>query len=148
MKYAVLALALLLAAPAFASDESDILTVINKMNDALNKNDVKTATGTYSSSATIIDEFAPHYWSGSNAASDWWKAFGDYAQSRGDTDPWLTLSKPTHMSVTGEHGYAVLPALFTFKEKGKKMMEHGTMTFAMQKGANGWEIAGWTWSRR
>ncbi|HEY1962505.1 MAG TPA: hypothetical protein VGG69_08810, partial [Rhizomicrobium sp.] len=59
--------ALAFAAPAFASDETDVMAVINKMNDALTKNDMKTAGSMYTANASIIDEFPPHFWSGANA---------------------------------------------------------------------------------
>src|SRR5690349_6229844 len=91
--------ALAFAAPAFASDETDIMSVINKMNDALTKNDMKTAGATYATNASIIDEFPPHFWSGADAFGSWAKDFGADSKKHGDTDAVVTTAKPLHVSV-------------------------------------------------
>lgn len=140
------AIVLAFAAPARASDETDIAAAINKMNDAMNKNDNKTAAAAYAANATIIDEFPPHIWSGGNAFTAWSNDFASDAKAKGDTDPLVTTGKPLHVKVSGDRGYAVVPATFTFKEKGKKVTEHGLWTFAMQKSGGEWRIAGWSWA--
>ena len=147
-RYALVAALLLTAAPAHASDETDIVAVITKMNDAMNKNDNKTAAAAYTANATIIDEFAPHYWNGADVFDAWSNDYGTMAKAQGDTDPWVTLAKPTHIVASGDHGYAVLPATYTFKEHGKKKTEHGLWTFAMEKSGGEWKIAGWSWALR
>jgi ketosteroid isomerase-like protein len=145
----LLATALLLsAAPAFASDETDIMTVITKMNDAMNKNDGKAAATAYTGNAAILDEFPPHYWTGAHAFDMWNGDFGAVAKKQGDTDPWVTTQKPLHVLAEGDHGYAVVPAVYTFNEHGKKMTEHGLWTFAMQKSGGDWKIAAWSWARQ
>jgi ketosteroid isomerase-like protein len=136
----------LLAAPAFASDETDIMGVINKMNDALTKNDMKTAAGTYAANASILDEFPPHFWSGAGAFNRWANDFGADSKKHGDTDAVVTTSKPPHVSVDGDRGYAVVPAVYTYKEHGKKMSERALWTFAMEKSGGEWKIAGWAWA--
>ena len=147
-RFALAAALVLFAAPAFASDQTDILTVINKMNDAMNKNDGKAAAAAYTANAAIIDEFPPHFWSGSGAFDTWNNDFATFAKKQGDTDPWVTIQKPLHLSVSGDRGYAVLPAVFTFKEHGKKITERGLWTFAVEKSGAEWKIAGWAWARR
>jgi ketosteroid isomerase-like protein len=142
------AAAFLLSAPAFASDETEIMAVINKMNDALTKNDMKTAGSTYAANASIIDEFPPHFWSGADAFSKWGGDFATDSKKHGDTDGVVTTSKPLHVSVDGDRGYAVVPATFTFKEKGKTVTEHALWTFAMDKSGGDWKIAGWAWGRK
>jgi ketosteroid isomerase-like protein len=147
MKQFILAAALLMfTAPAFASDESDIMAVINRMNDAMNKNDAKTAAAAYTGNVAILDEFAPHYWAGAHAYDMWNNDFAALAKKQGDTDPLVTTGKPLHVSAEGDRGYAVVPAVYTFKEHGKKMTEHGLWTFAMQKTGGEWKIAAWSWA--
>ena|ERR1041385_2822885 len=149
MKHILLAAALVLfAAPAFASDETDIVTVINKMNDAMNKNDNKGAAAAYMANGSIIDEFAPHYWSGANVYDSWSNDFGAAAKKNGESDPLVTTQKPLHVSVAGDRGYAVVPAVYTFKRHGKKVTEQGLWTFAMQKDGGAWKIAGWAWAHQ
>ncbi|HEX3944836.1 MAG TPA: nuclear transport factor 2 family protein [Rhizomicrobium sp.] len=148
MRFALAAALLLAAAPAYASDETDIIAAITKMNDAMNKNDAKTAAAAYTANATIIDEFPPHYWNGANVFDSWNNDFAIVAKAQGDTDPLVTLAKPTHVSASGDHGYAVVPAVYNFKEHGRKKTEHGLWTFAMQKSGGEWKIAGWSWALR
>ena len=142
------AAALVLATPAFATDETDIVAVINKMNDALTKNDMKTAASTYAANASIIDEFPPHFWSGADAFGSWVKDFGADSKKHGDTDAVVTTAKPLHVAVDGDRGYAVVPATVTFKEKGKPMSERALWTFAMEKSGGEWKIAGWAWGKK
>lgn len=149
MKHIAFAAALaLFAIPALASDDSDIMAAINKMNDAMNKNDSKAAAAAYTGNAAIIDEFAPHYWNGGNVFETWNNDFAALAKKEGDTDAWVTTQKPLHVSANGDRGYAVVPAVYTFKEHGKKMTEHGLWTFAMQKTGGEWKIAAWSWARK
>jgi len=149
MTHIALAAALaLFAAPTFAADESDIMAAINKMNDAMNKNDGKAAAAAYTGNVAIVDEFAPHYWTCTNAFETWNNDFAAMAKKQGDTDPWVTTEKPLHVSVSGDRGYAVVPAVYTFKEHGKKITEHGLWTFAMQKAGPEWKIAAWSWARK
>jgi ketosteroid isomerase-like protein len=147
-RFALAATFLLLTTPVFASDETDIMAVINKMNDAMNKNDAKAAASAYTANAAIIDEFPPHFWSGSNVFDTWNNDFASFAKQQGDSDPWVTTQKALHVSVAANRGYAVVPAVFTFKEHGKKMTEHGLWTFALEKAGGDWKIAGWAWARR
>ena len=137
-----------IAVPAFASDATDIMAVINKMNDAMNKNDAKTAAATYTDDAAIIDEFPPHFWSGANVFNAWNDDFGVVAKKNGLTDPFVKTGKASHLSVNGDRAYAVVPTVYTFKEKGKPVTENGLWTFAMQKDGGAWKIAGWAWSRK
>ena len=149
MRHVLLAAALaLFAAPAFASDETDIMATINKMNDAMTKNDMKGASAAYTASGAIIDEFPPHVWSGSGVFDAWGKDFGKNSEQEGDTDGVVKTQKPLHVLVEGDHGYAVVPAVYTFKHKGKKTTESALWTFAMQKEDGVWKIAGWSWARR
>lgn len=146
MRFALAAALLLTAAPVYASDQTDIMAVVNKMNDAMTKNDMKTAAAAYTANAALIDEFPPHFWSGADAFNTWSNDYGTFAKAQGDTDARVTTGKPTHLSVSGDHGYAVVPSVLTFMEHGKKMAEHGLWTFAMQKSGGEWKIAGWSWS--
>ena len=38
-----------------------------------------------------------------------------------------------------------MPVVYTYKERGVAMREPAQMTYALQKGAGGWLITGWTW---
>jgi hypothetical protein len=109
---------------------------------------MKTAGSMYTANASIIDEFPPHFWSGANAFGSWANDFGADSRKHGDTDAVVTTAKPLHVTVDGDRGYAVVPAMYTYKEHGKKMSEHSLWTFAMEKAGSEWKIAGWAWGKK
>jgi len=153
MRISAIALAVALTASAWsvtaaaASDTSDIAATINQYNNAFNKNDAKTANALCTSQTIIIDDFAPHAWQGATTCDDWWKALEDSDKKGGVTDGIVTLGKAWHVTVTGDRGYAVYPSHYSYKLNGKSVVEQGVWTFAMQKAAGGWRIAGWAWAQ-
>jgi len=142
-----MALALLAATPATASDTSDVVAVINHYNDSFNKNDAKAADALCTSQTIIIDDFAPHAWQGASTCADWWNALAADSKKRGITEPKVTLGKAWHITVTGDRAYAVYSTHYDYKLNGKPTTEQGVWTFALQKMADGWRIAGWAWAQ-
>ena len=70
------------------------------------------------------------------------------AKKNGITDGAVTLGSPRHVDITADHAYVVVPTNYTYKQKGKAVKETGSMlTVALQKGAAGWRITGWAWSK-
>jgi len=145
---ALLALGTAAAAPAAASDSTDVIKTIRTLTDDLNESDMDEPANLYAPDATIIDEFAPHFWSGEHAHADWIAAFEALAKAQAITDLKLTLGKPLHLEVSGDRAYAVIPTRINDRNKGKPHVEHGLWTFAMQKTASGWMIAGWSWATK
>ena len=134
--------------PAAASDQTDAMAVVNRFIDAMNKGDTKTAFATCATPASIVDEFPPYAWQGATACADWAADFDTFNKKNGITDPVATIGKPRHVDVTGDRAYAVIPATYTYKEKGKKVTESGSvLTAALQKSSAGWVITGWAWSK-
>jgi hypothetical protein len=138
----------LAAAPGAASDKSDVMAAVNRFNDGMNKGDTKTALATCATPSSIIDEFPPYGWQGATACADWVTDFDAYNTKSGITDSFATLGKPRHVDISGDRAYAVIPATYTYKEKGKKVTESGSLlTVALQKSTSGWVITGWAWSK-
>ena len=138
----------LLVGSAAASDKADVMAVVNRFNDSMNKGDTKMAFATCASPTAIIDEFPPYGWQSTTACADWANAFDAFNKQQGIADPFATLAKPRHVDVTGDRAYVVVPATYTFKEHGKKTVESGsTLTGALQKTAGGWMITAWAWSK-
>jgi ketosteroid isomerase-like protein len=64
------------------------------------------------------------------------------------TDMIARLGKPRHLDIDGDRAYVVVPTSLTYKIKGKAGKQTGSMlTIALQKGAGGWKMTGWTWTR-
>lgn len=137
---------LLMSQTAFASDASDVAATVQKYDDAFNKGDGASANALCTNDALILDDFAPHIWQGQKACSAWWDALGAHDQAEGNTGDIVKLGKPLHLSVTGDRAYAVYPTRYTYKKKGKPVLEHGEWTLVLQRSAGSWRIAGWAWA--
>jgi ketosteroid isomerase-like protein len=147
--FAALGVALLTAGPAAATEKTDVMAPVHQFVDGFNKGDVKTALAACAEQASIIDEFAPHEWHGAGACANWASDFGADAKKNGITDGVVTLGNPRHVDITADHAYVVVPANYTFKKNGKPSKELGsTLTLALQKGAAGWRITAWAWTKK
>ena len=140
--------AALAAVPAFAADKDDVMASVKQFVDGFNKGDVKSALAACAEQTSIVDEIPPHEWHGPGACGTWANDFDADAKKNGITDGKVTLGKPRHVDVTGDRAYVVVPASYAYKLKGKPMKETGSLlTIALQKGANGWRMTGWAWTK-
>ena len=143
-----LVMAVAAAGPSLASEESDVMVPVHQFVDSFNKGDTKTAAAACADQTSIIDEFPPQEWHGAGACSTWMNDFDADAKKNGITDGMVTLSKPRHIDISGDRAYVVVPANYTYKKKGKPAKEIGSMlTIALQKGATGWRMTGWAWTK-
>lgn len=149
MMIIAIAVAVLAAAPAAASDKTDVMKVVRQFVSGFNKGDTKATVAACADQASIIDEFPPHEWHGAGACSKWIDDYDADAKKNGITDGVVTLGIPRHVDVTGDRAYIVVPANYTYKKKGKLVKEIGSMlTIALQKSEAGWRISAWSWAKR
>jgi len=139
----VFASALMLAAPAFASEKDDALAPIKAFVAAVNKGDMKAVAAQHVDAPSIIDEFPPHHWSSVDA---WAADYGKDAAAHGASDGRLTMHKVHRLTLEGDAAYAVIPTDYSYKVKGKTIVEHGTITYALTRAAGSWKIAAWSYS--
>jgi hypothetical protein len=147
MKYLTIA-AILTCAPitaAHAATDTPI-AAINQFLDSFNKGDVATAAAAHTDAPVIIDEFAPHLWSGTGALTNWMKDYDTDAKARKITDPAVALGAPDVDKSDGSTAYVVLPSIYTFKQDNIAMRQPAHMAFALTKTNGGWRIAAWTWA--
>ena len=143
---ALLALVLFLPA-ALAAGGDDVSAPVRQFIDGFNTGNVQAAFAAYASGAiTIVDEFAPHIWTGSDAAHQWADAYDKHAQATGVTDGKVTCGKPTRTEVDGDVAYVIMPTVYLYKEHGKPVQEEGQMTVVLNHEVGGWKIRSWTWS--
>ena len=136
------------AGPVFAAEKDDVMTPVKQFVDGFNKGDVKSAVAACAEQTSIVDEFPPHEWHGPGACANWAKDFDADAKKNGITDGKVTIGKPRHVDISGDRAYVVVPASFAYKLKGKPTKETGsTLTVALQKGASGWLMTGWAWTK-
>jgi ketosteroid isomerase-like protein len=138
----------LVSAPAAASEKTDAMATVRQFVQAFNKGDAKTAAAACADETSIIDEFPPHEWHGAGACSKWMNDYDADARKNGITAGFVTLGAPLHVDVTAGRAYVVVPANYTFKQKGKEVRETGSpLTVVLQKTGAGWRIIAWAWSR-
>lgn len=141
------ALGLAIAAPAAAKPSTPALAApIAAFIDAFNKGDVAAAGAPMDASVTIIDEVPPFVWTGPKAFTTWVADLAANDKAAGISDEKVAISPATREVVGGSRAYVIVPAVYTFTQKGTAMREAAQMTFALHKGKAGWKIAGWTWT--
>jgi hypothetical protein len=128
--------------------DPQLIAPIQKFIDSFNKGDMAGAVATHAAGAdlTIIDEVPPFIWRGAKAFQAWSTALDTASKQAGITDQMVTISAPTRTESSGDSGYVIVPAVYTYKEKGVAMREAAQMTFVLKKGTSGWSIHGWTWT--
>ncbi len=137
-----------ITSPAVAQ-QAEVISVITHAVDAFNKGDTKAFASACSAETSIIDEFPPHEWHGAGACARWMSDYDTNAKQNGITDGVVTLGKPSHVDVTGDRAYVVIPSTYVWKLKGVVTREDGSaFTFAMHKEKTGWKFAGWSWAKK
>jgi len=129
-----------------ATPDTQLLAQIQRIIDSINKGDAAGAAATHAADVVIIDEVSPYIWRGGQAFQAWSADLDKDAKARGITDQVVTISAPTREETSGDRAYVVVPAVYTFKERGVAMRESAQFAFALRKGAGGWLIDGWTWT--
>lgn len=146
--FLALAFAAVLYLPAVGQDKAAVTKTVEGFVDAFNKGDTKAAGAVCAEQTQIIDEFPPYAWNGSGACAQWMAAYDEDAKKNGITDGVVTLGSPRHVDVTADHAYVVVPADYTFKQRGKPVREiASTLTIVLRKNAGGWRIMAWSWSK-
>jgi hypothetical protein len=88
-------------------------------------------------------------WHGAGACQTWMNDYDANAKKNGITDGLVTLGKPSHVDVTGDRAYVVIPSTYTWKQRGVAMREDGSaFTFALHKDMTGWRFVGWSWAKK
>ena len=137
----------LLAPAAIPAGQDDVSAPVRQFIDGFNTGNVDAAFATYATGPiTIIDEFAPHLWTGPNAAHEWADAYDKHAQASGVTDGKVTYSKPTRTEIEGDVAYVVMPTVYLYKEHDKPLREEGQMTVVLNRQSDAWKIRSWTWT--
>jgi hypothetical protein len=128
--------------------DPQVMAPITRFMEAFNKGDMAGAAATHASGEdlVILDEVAPFLWRGAKAFQTWAAALDADSKKHGMTEQKVTLGTATRIETADDGAYVVVPAVYTFKEKGVAMRERAQMTFALKKGASGWLIHGWTWT--
>jgi ketosteroid isomerase-like protein len=125
---------------------ADLTAPITSFIGAFDKGDAKTAAATHTPDVTIIDEVPPFIWRGPTAFADWARDLAADDAKHGVAGEKVTPGDASRTETDGRRAYVVMSAVYSFTDHGKPMHEPARMTFAPRKLADGWKIAGWTWT--
>jgi ketosteroid isomerase-like protein len=142
----VLAVGMLTAGWAVASDKTDVVGVVNQWTANFNNGDLKSAIALCAADASIIDDLAPFHWRGPGACGKWSEAYAAYVKEQEITDVTVTLAPSQTVEVVGDRAYFAARASYVGTQKGKPIKAAARVTMALQKGSAGWQIAAWSWS--
>ena len=135
------------SAPASASDKSAAVAAAHQFIDGFNVGNTKSALAACAPSTSIVDEFAPHMWSGPGACARWADAYNANASANGITDGFVTLEAPWEVDVKGDIAYVVFPAKYAYQQHGKPVLENGSVfAVVLHKMDGSWRIVSWTWA--
>jgi len=143
---ALTAASVLLFGSAAHAGDAAVEATIRQFGEAFNKGDVKAAKALHIAAPTIIDDVAPHHWSGPDAFDQWLSDLAKSETAEGKTEAQVTISPPTREVISGDRAYVVVPSAYTFKQKGKTLRAAAQMTFVLAKETSGWRILSWTWT--
>lgn len=137
-------------APGTAAQAPDprLMAPIQKFVDSFNKGDMTGAAATHMADADllIIDEVAPFAWHGADAFKTWSAALDSESKKAGITDGAVAVKPPVKSEVNGDLAYLVVPAVYTFKQKGVAMRETAHIAVVLKKGSGGWLLHSWAWT--
>jgi hypothetical protein len=103
------------------SARTAVLASVHGFVDSFNKGDIKMMLATCADQTSILDEFPPHEWHGKGACAEWASDFEADARKNGITDGAVTLGNPSHVDITSDRAYVVIPADYSFQQKGNRL---------------------------
>ena len=147
MRMKLLLLALL-AAPSIAAPAADAgpRATIDAFIAAFNSGDAAAAKATHEAAPTIIDEPPPYLWSGREAFDHWVADQHSEAVARGRSSEKVSIGKTRRAEISTTNAYVIVPATYSYTEKGVAMAEPSQMTFTLRKAPSGWRISAWSWT--
>jgi hypothetical protein len=139
--------ALFVAAPAMAQPADDApLAPIKAFVAALNAGSIPQAEAAMTPAPAITDEFAPFHWQGKGTVNAWMTSDDADAKAHNVTDGVVTIDKPLHLTLAADHGYAVVPMHYAYKEAGKPVTENALFTASLVKVKGKWLMSSWAYA--
>lgn len=137
-----------LAVPSFAGAAGDpVMKPILNFSIGFNTNNIALAKSAFvKTGIVILDEIAPHVWTGRDAVDQWLKDLDIRATKDGITDSSVKFGKTLVETSNGTTAYVVASVEYFYKQHGTPMHEPATITFALKKVGGAYLISGWSWN--
>jgi hypothetical protein len=123
------------------------MTAVRAFVDGINSDDVDLIQAACEEETLIIDDFPPHTWSGSRAATRWYQDMARMASDFGMSGWSVRLEGAGKVMGDDGSAYVVVPVDLRWLEDGAPAQRVGYMAIAAQEGSQGWRISAcaWTW---
>jgi len=138
------------AAPAAASDRSDVVALIHAYNDAGNKGNRSGYAAFCTPDAIVVDHIAPYIFRGPTACADEYDAVVAWGarEKINVIAAFQKVRNPVFFEVDGDTAYAVFPVEDWFRQNGRPQLERLYLTTVLRREAHSWRIAAMTYSSR
>ena len=94
---------------------------------------------------TIVENYAPFIFSGSDAVAAWESGFRQHAGADELSELQVRFGPAQDFSVQGERAYLSLPTTWTGRPDGTRFEEHGAWAFVLSRHAGQWKVLGYGW---
>jgi SnoaL-like domain len=143
----IAALLLTLTAPASAAGPgAAIMATVNGVVRSFGV-DKPSSVGTwFTPNATVVDDFAPYSWTGTNAAVRWWTALDAGNVKAGLAKLRITARPVTQFDVSGDIAYVVVPLDLSFVLKSKLEHQSGLWALTLRRSGERWTIVSASWA--
>ena len=134
------------AAQPAAPDPAPLMAPVAQFIAATNRMDEQATAKAFTAAPMILDDVAPHRFSGTGAVHDWFASLKRTFARDGLTDGKMEIGAPGDVAMEPNAAYLSVPATFSFKMHGKPMHAGGRFSFTFAKVAAGWKISGLAWA--
>ena len=128
-------------------DEIGPMVAVREFVDAFNNQDVDRMQAACADATTIIDDFAPHEWAGSEATTRWYREMAAMAAGYGISGWSVTLTESHQVAVSDRRAYVVAPIDLQYLRDAAARQRAGFMTLSLGEDGEQWRISAlaWTW---
>ena len=144
--FASLTLALVVAlgaAPAWAANPA--MAPINAAIAAMNAGDRAALVTEFTHDATIVDDFAPYYFT-SSAPGRWYDGFVKDAKANHVVPGTIVIHTPKFVHMTSTAAWIVVPTDYPYTHNGKSELETGSLVFTVTRAKGIWKITSMSWA--
>lgn len=130
------------------SNETGPLGAVYRFVEAFNANDADGMQAASIDETSIIDDFAPHEWSGPQAITRWYREMAGMATGYGMSEWSIALGEPRRVVVSEGSAYVAVPADVRWLQGAEPAGRSCLMAMSLRENADGWRISGlgWAWS--
>src|SRR6478752_8280008 len=123
------------------STETGPIVAVREFVAGFNADDAVRMQAACTDATSIIDDFPPHEWSGSGAATTWYLDMSGMASGYGMSAWSVTLDEPRDVTVSGGRAYVAVPVGVRWQQEGKPVERPGFLTASLREEARGWRIS-------